>query len=314
MVDKYGPLPRQYTPHPSGLERFSPLPKKYRNMARAPVNFSSTEFEIMGMNVLYEHFLAAAAILDATAPQMMNVVGDIGVEEARRRVPFDTGATFDSISIKGGSSGFGAMPRMANEVQYFVEIGPETFYAPFLEYGTIYMTPRPFMMPAADLMEATLAAAVKAIIFAVIEGEGGGLGGSSLAMPVLSDPRVKNPFADLRTYLYSAAKLLGDVSVIGGRPLLGGLRASMYSMARGLGDVGSVMNGTLANRVQHRLQGRVTGRIIGFGSASLSFGRTYSAFPGGSGGHRIYQRIAGSHTKSFGVSAYGSSFVNRLFP
>lgn len=97
------PLPQQYPDHPSGIPRFSPFPKKYSGMRRGG-GTTSLEVSVQGANVLFEHFLAAAAIIDQTAPEMMNVVGDIGVEEARSLVPFDTGATHDSITIVGGSS------------------------------------------------------------------------------------------------------------------------------------------------------------------------------------------------------------------
>lgn len=306
--------PRQYPLHPSGRSRFGPLPSKFSGMGRSPITRTEAFVEVIGANVLFEHFLAAAQIMDDTGIEIMNVVGDLGVEEARNHVPYDTGATHDSIGIIGGSAqmmgmGFGFR---GSGSQFFVEIGPETFYAPFLEYGTAIMEPRPFMIPAADMMELALVGTVVAIVNAVT-GESHNLTGNAAASQVLSDPRVSNPYSGLRTFLYSSAKALGDVSVLGGRGLFGPLRASMYGMARGLGDVGSVMNRTLGTRVSNRLRGRLTGRIIGFGSSSLSFGRTYSAFPGGEGGHRVYQRFVGSHTKSFGMSASGAgTLVNRL--
>lgn len=323
MADLGGGMmgPRQYPPHPSGRERFSALPDKYSNMARSPVKVVDYTVIVQGAKVLYEHFLAAATILEATAPEMLNVVGDLGVEEARRLVPYDTGATHDSIGIIGGSSKTASRTSnigMGTYSQWWVDIGPETFYAPFLEYGTVYMTPRPFMLPALDVMAAALVGSVRAIINAVVDAEsggGGGLTGNADSMPVLSDPRVKNPFNAYRTFLYSAAKALGDINVIAGTPVFGNLRAAMYGLARGLGDVGATMNQTLGTRITNRLQGRVTGRIIGFGTASLTYGKTYSAFPGGAAGHRIYQRVVGSHTSSLGVSVYGSgSLVNRLLP
>lgn len=283
---------------------------------RGPGPVVTSYVEAVGLGVLYDHFVAAAALVDATMPEILNVVGDIGVTEARNLVPYDTGATHDSITIVGGSSksmsgtfGF----RSLGETQYFVEVGPETFYAGYLEHGTIFMAPRPYMFPALDLMEKVLQASVAAVMRAVAEGQSGVGGGDVHSNQVLSDPRVSAPFTSLRSFLYSGAKALGDVSVLGGREVFGPLRASMYGLARGLGDVSSIMNQTLGTRVSNRLRGRVTGRIIGFGSASLSFGKTYSAFPGGSGGHRIYQRVAGSHTSIAGISAFGTSnLVNKL--
>ena len=311
-------LPRQYLPHSSGVERFSPFPKKYSKMSRSPLGVVESYVEVQGMEVLYDHFVAAAALVDVTMPEILNVVGDLGVEEARRLAPYDTGATHDSITIVGGSSksssgtfGF----RALGESQWWVEVGPETFYSPFLEYGTVYMTPRPFMLPALDLMELILQASVSAVMNAVAEGQSAGSGGgSAYANMVMSDPRVSNPFSSIRSHLYSGAKFMGDLSILGGRQVFGPLRTAMYGAARTLGDVGSIMNQTLSSRISNRLSGRVTGRLIGFGSASLSFGKTYSAFPGGSGGHRLYQRFAGSHTSLAGVSTYGASaLVDRIF-
>lgn len=292
------PLPRQYPKHPSGIPRFSPLPKKYDYSGRRTIN--NFTMELVGFNVTVEHFLAAAAILDQTAPRMMEVVGDLGVEEARRLVPYDTGATYDSIVSKHGeqSGTFGF--RVPGMSVWWVEVGAQTFYAPFLEFGTIHMSPRPFMGPAYNVMTAGLLGSVHAILGAVLSANGVGLsGGSGPAGQVIMDERVRAPFSKFRSFLYSSAKALGDISVVGGRSVFGPLRAQMYGMARLLGDVGAGMSGTIGQRVTHRLQGRVTGRLIGFGSASMSGGNTYSAFIGGAAGHRIYQRIAGQHSKGF---------------
>ena len=58
---------------------------------------------------------------------------------AQGRVPVDTGETKNSIG--------------ADIVGLTAVIGPTTYYAPFLEYGTYKMPPRPFMGPAADQVE-----------------------------------------------------------------------------------------------------------------------------------------------------------------
>lgn len=75
--------------------------------------------------------LAAAAIRKGAA--------DI-IAGAQQRVPVDTGATKNSIGADIATSG--------TTVQAVV--GPTTHYAPYLEYGTRRMAPRPFMGPAAD--------------------------------------------------------------------------------------------------------------------------------------------------------------------
>lgn len=58
---------------------------------------------------------------------------------AQAIVPVDTGTTKNSIG--------------ADIDGLIAVIGPTTSYAPFLEYGTYKMPPRPFMGPAADQVE-----------------------------------------------------------------------------------------------------------------------------------------------------------------
>lgn len=54
--------------------------------------------------------------------------------------PVDTGATRASIGVDYSAG--------AGEIR--ASIGPTTHYAPYLEFGTARMAPRPFMGPAAD--------------------------------------------------------------------------------------------------------------------------------------------------------------------
>lgn len=267
-------------------------------------------FEIMGLNVVAEHFEVLSQAFPSFAYGILDVVADIGIEEAREMVGWQgdtrfqnrTGETRRSINKAPGVI---AKPALG---EWSVRYGPTTFYALFLEYGTVHARPYPFMLPSADLVEAVFYQAVYAFIQLAVSGGDGAVGmagGNAIAGRALNDPRIKGSFSGLRSMLYSTAKALGDISVLGGRGIFGPLRASMYSLARGLGDVSSIMNRTIGTRITNRIGGRVTGRIIGFGSHSLSYSRTYSAFPGGSGGHRIYQRVAGR----FGVSSsMGGSF------
>ena len=51
----------------------------------------------------------------------------------------DTGATVNSIA-----------PRPADREGLAWRIGPTTDYAPFIEFGTVRMRARPFMVPAAE--------------------------------------------------------------------------------------------------------------------------------------------------------------------
>lgn len=264
-------------------------------------------FELIGVNVVADHFGVFADYFPSFATGILDVVSDIGIEEAREQVGWQGGDRFQDRTGEtrrsiNKSPGVISKPAMG---EWSVRYGPTTFYAPFLEYGTLHARPYPFMLPSADLVEAVFFSSVSAFLNLLVTGGDGalGAGGGIMGGRALNDPRIKGSFSGLRSMLYSSAKALGDISVIGGRGIFGPLRAGMYSLARGLGDISSIMNRTISTRITNRLGGRVTGRIIGFGSHSLSYSRSYSAFPGGSGGHRIYQRIAGS----FGVSSMGAS-------
>lgn len=263
--------------------------------------------EVQGANALAQHFNAMAGLVDSFAPQLLDVVSDIGIETAQELVPVSdiTEAghvhTRDTINKSPGvhqRRGF-----------WIVEFGPTTHYAPFLEYGTRFMAPRPFMIPAGDLAEQVLIASIVEFVKLLDTNSGGaGFGSGNVAAgKALQDPRVKSSLGGFRSGLYSGAKFLGDVSVFGGREVIGPMRGLMYNMARSMGDVSSVVQGTMDTRISRRLTGRAAGRIAGYGSASLSTGSTYSAFPGGGGGRRIYQRSIGRATSS-GIS--GVSFFD----
>ena len=58
--------------------------------------------------------------------------------DAKIAAPVDTGALRNSISYELRDDGLTA------------EVGPTVHYAPFLEYGTSRMAPRPYLGPAAD--------------------------------------------------------------------------------------------------------------------------------------------------------------------
>ena len=69
---------------------------------------------------------------------------------AKEDCPVDTGATRNSITA-----------REAGELAW--TIGPSTHYAPHLEYGTVHMTARPFMIPNAEKERPRFTEAVKQI-------------------------------------------------------------------------------------------------------------------------------------------------------
>lgn len=279
-------------------------------MARTPhrgPGHTLYKVEVQGANALAQHFNAMAGLVDNFVPQLVDVVADIGIERAKELVPVSDITeeghvhTRDTINKKPGvQSGRGF---------WTIDFGPTTHYSPFLEYGTRFMAPRPFMIPAGDLAEAVLMASIVEFI-KLLDTNTGGVGfgsGNVMAGKALGDPRVKGTVSGVRSLLYSGAKFLGDVSVFGGREVIGPMRGLMYSMAKSIGDVSSVVGGTMDTRISRRLSGRAAGRIAGYGSASFSTGTSYSAFPGGEGGRRIYQRSIGRAT-NVGIS--GVSFFD----
>lgn len=81
----------------------------------------------------------AATSIDEKAARVVEDAGFDVSAHAKTIVPVDTGATRDSISAQSVES-----PHID------LIVGPETHYAPHLEFGTSRMAPRPFMDPAAD--------------------------------------------------------------------------------------------------------------------------------------------------------------------
>lgn len=271
------------------------------NQKRFGPGTTSYMVELQGVNVLSDHFMGMALAAQDFFPQLLDVVGDIGVERARELVPVLTGDTYRSINSDPGVISKG------QKGEWSIRYGPTTFYSPFLEYGTRFMSPRPFMIPSADLAEVVFIQSILAFLKLFDTNNAGrGFGaGNPVAGQALKDPRVQGSISGVRNLLYSQVKFLGDVSVFGGREFLGPIRGRMLFLAKGLGDVSSIMRGALNQRITRRLQGRAFGRLQGFGSASLSHSQSYSGFPGGEGGRRIYQRSVG-RVSSIGLGRLSS--------
>lgn len=240
---------------------------------------------VEGANVLADHLYVMGQVIDPFSRQLFDVLGDIGIAEARRLVRIRTGDTFMSINK---SPGVIAKPERG---EWSIRYGPTTFYAALLEYGTVHAQPYPFMIPSGDIVEPIFIRSIIEFVNLIDKGVMGW--GVSSGGITFSNPQVRGSFTGIRSFLYDSSKALGDVSVLGGRGVFGPIRALELKLARGLGDVSAIMNRTISSRITNRLGGRVTGHIIGFGSHSLSYSKTYSAFPGGSSGHRVYQRLAG---------------------
>lgn len=252
------------------------------NRRRSRGAFNRVTFEVQGLNTLVQHWFTVAALTDALTPGVLDFYADVTVHNARQFVRKDTWATHDSID-KGSGVVRSAMG------DYSVWIGAGTLQSRFLEYGTIKMPAYPFMIPAIDMVENDFIRAFRdiAAIADTVTGQ------ARISGDVGKDGRVRSPISVMRSGLYNLSKVLGDISVFGGREFLSPIRAFALMGARSLGDVDSVMRGTLNTRISHRLRGRATGRLRGFGTASLFASQTYSGLPGGAGGQRIYNRFTG---------------------
>ena len=86
--------------------------------------------------------------------------------KAKEDVPFDTGATKNSINAKPGATAGQLMGISASAIGGTLSwrIGPTTEYAPFLEFGTRRMAARPYMVPAIESERPKLVRAVKQLM------------------------------------------------------------------------------------------------------------------------------------------------------
>lgn len=281
-----------------------------RGAAKVPVGSrSNSEFtiEVVGLNTVNEHLRAVAEMTGPLAYAIVNFYGQEVKENARRFVPIDTQATWESIHT-GSAGGGGPMggptpdgPPVVVGDGWSLDIGPTTYYSPWLEWGTVMMSPRPFMIPAISIAEPEFIMSMTEL--ARLADQFNDLGKAG------RDASVRGMLSQFRGAMYTTAKAMGDVNAFVGRNVFGGWRSILYGSARTLGDVNALMSQTVGTRVSRRLSGRVTGRLAGYGSASLSWSASYSDFPGGPAGHRIYNRIAGrvmAGGSSVGLTSLGS--------
>jgi hypothetical protein len=235
-----------------------------------------------------------AAVVDVMIPGALGVIhqvtGRLTVAEARRsmeqdftRAPIDTGATRDSIH-----SVLETTPDMV-----MTSVGPTTFYSPLIEFGLArHFTygPRPFMSNAffavlpQHLQALRDLARVASIPRARITGKHHG-------------PPTNSFLARFRAFLYTVEKELGDIIPFGGFPGLSGPREALLNMARSIGDIQAVVGSAVGARFVRRLEGRVTGRLIGIGSNTLFASNSFSARI--TGGQRVYNRVAGRYASRF---------------
>ena len=82
--------------------------------------------------------------------------------KAKEDLPFDTGATKNSINAKPGATAGLSVFALGGTLSW--RIGPTTEYAPFLEFGTRRMAARPYMVPAIESERPKLVRAVKQLM------------------------------------------------------------------------------------------------------------------------------------------------------
>lgn len=83
---------------------------------------------------------------------------------AKQNAPVDTGALRASISVSYAGDGRNSSME--------AEIGPEAPYGIFLELGTSRMAPRPYLFPAADVVEPRYVAAMERLTDPFGNGDG----------------------------------------------------------------------------------------------------------------------------------------------
>ena len=252
-----------------------------------PLSFSVS---FTGANVVSANAQAIDVMIPEFVASIQSITGQFATAMAKGIVIgtpiWETGDTWRSIHDV-----FITMPG-----QIIVDIGPKTFYAPFIEYGMGGHTnigPRPFMT---DTFFRIIPFWVRAFreLAAVIKRGGRGVG-------FTADPYATDLNARLRAWrkwLYTKEKALGDIIPFGGPSILRGVRAGLIGSARVLGDVQSVMGRVVNLRLRRRLVGRVTGRLIGIGAHTVVGSRSYgvSVSPIGL---RAYNRVAGRAITKF---------------
>lgn len=247
------------------------------------------EVQLIGWRTLIVDQHAVASLVTSLATQVTQLAGELARNSAIRDSTFQdrTGETRRSMLTDP------VMIREGDDI--IAEMGPTTYYAPFLEFGWVKGgTPYafPFMIPALD--KHTIDFINGHIdVMGIVAGERpyvlrGAMG---------RDRRITSTMSRARNFLYTHEKALGDIAVLTGSSFIGPVRSIMLMMAKQLGDLSASMNGTVASRISTRISGRVTGRGLGYVNTIVA-SRTYSGSPGGSSGvgSRVYNRVAGRVT------------------
>ena len=262
--------------------------------------FGSTyhvEVHLHGFRTLIAHHAVAGPLLKSLVAQVTYYAGTFVRDSAIEDSTFqdDTGETRNSLRTNN--------PIVyASGDDFVADIGPRTYYAPFLEFGwskggNYYSYP--FMVPALykhkiDFINGLIDAV------SVVTGERP----YALRPPMGNQSTITSTISSTRKWLYTNEKALGDIAVIAGSRYIGSVRGVMLSMAKELGDLQAIMNHAVGARITTRIRGSVTGRGLGY-TRTISHSATYSGYPGGgnsnSVGHRVYNRVSGRATRGFAV-------------
>lgn len=240
----------------------------FRPMGGDGLDFRIT---IQGLNTVSAHAQAVAAMLPGAIGVIHSVSGRFSVFEARRAIEelgaVDTGATRDSIHFR----------LVTNPGIAATEVGPTTFYSPLIEFGLgphFPYGPRSFMTESFWTVLPHHMDALKEL--AMIAS-----GPSKRVKNKHYAPEVNSFLSNFRNHLYTVEKQIGDIIPMGGVfnfKLPGsGLREGMILFARGLGDIQAVVGSAVGARFVRRLQGRVTGRLVGVGSNTIFANRAFGA-------------------------------------
>ncbi len=265
-----------------GAQVFRPI---IRPLKGTPLVFT---VDITGANVVSAHLQAVEAMIPEMVGAIQSITGKFAVAMSQAIVPVDTGDTQRSINHQMVTA-----PSLID-----IDVGPKTFYAPFIEYGMgghTHIGPRPFMTDTFFRVIPFWLQAFKDLARVIARGvRGGGI----VAPPYSADLNAR--MRRWRKHLYSIEKQLGDYIPLG-IPTPGFFRAfrgGLIGSARILGDVQSVMGRIIGLRVKRRLVGRVTGRLIGIGSHTVFGDRTYGVSVSPIG-QRAYNRVAGKAMTKF---------------
>ena len=260
----------------------------------------TVDLHLVGHRVLIGDMVWGAQLFLQLLPQVVGGAGELVTLSAYQDAPFsdDTGQTRKTLM-----EGSPAVYWSGGDI--IADMGPSTYYAPFLEFGWtkggVYRS-YPFMIPALDKHTIDFINGNIDIV-GIIAGERPYI----IRGEIGKNPYLQTLISGARKRLYSYEKALGDVQVFTGSGIIGPTRDIMLTMAKELGDLQAIMNHAVAARVSTRIRGSVTGRGLGY-TRTVSVSKSYTAYPGGgnssSVGSRVYNRVAGRATRPIATGRF----------